>query len=213
MVRDILIYYVGLVILLTFHEVGHAWMAWKCGDSTAKDLGRVSLNPLVHIDPIGTVVMPLLMLFLSSSGSGLAQFLIGWAKPVPVDPRNLKNPRMDDVLVSLAGPWVNLLLAVLLLGLARLVITLGMPDIAPVLKSTARLSLMLCFFNLIPIPPLDGSHVLRVLIGMSRETYAKIAAYGFVIVILVLQVPGVRSTLDSVTRASYKTMAAWFNLF
>ena len=212
-VRDILIYYVALVILLTFHELGHAWMAWKCGDPTAKNQGRVSLNPLVHMDPIGTVVMPLLMLFLSQSGSSIAQFLIGWAKPVPVDPRNLRNPRMDDILISLAGPWMNLLLAGLLLGLARLCITAGMPDIVPVLKTSARLSLMLCFFNLIPIPPLDGSHVLRVLVGMSRETYAKLAAYGFLVVILVLQVPVVRSTLDSVTRNSYKVMAGWFNLF
>src|SRR5688572_33299277 len=86
-----LIRYLILVILLTFHEFGHAWMASKCGDDTARSEGRVSLNPLVHIDPIGTVVMPLLMIFLTMSNSALAGFLIGWAKPVPVNLNNLRN--------------------------------------------------------------------------------------------------------------------------
>src|SRR5712692_6304518 len=119
MLIDGLIQYLGLVVLLTFHEFGHAWMAWKCGDDTARLQGRVSLNPLVHIDPIGTIVMPLLMLALSLSGSSLSRFVVGWAKPVPVNPYNLRNPRMDDILVTLAGPWMNLLLAIVLMGLAR----------------------------------------------------------------------------------------------
>src|SRR6266576_10911 len=115
-----LIQYHGLLVLLTFHEFGHAWMAWKCGDDTARLQGRVSLNPLVHIDPIGTVVMPLLMIFLSLSGSGLCRFLVGWAKPVPVNLYNLRNRRVDDILVTLAGPWMNLLLAIVIMGLGRL---------------------------------------------------------------------------------------------
>src|SRR6266581_959882 len=113
---DGLLMYVGLVVLLTFHEFGHAWMAWKCGDDTAKSLGRCSLNPLVHMDLIGTVLLPLLMFVLPS---GASRFLIGWAKPVPVNISNLRNPRWDDILVSLAGPWMNLALAVVLMGLAR----------------------------------------------------------------------------------------------
>src|ERR1035437_8609777 len=95
---DGVIFYLGLVTLLTFHEFGHAWMAMKCGDDTARLQGRVSLNPLVHIDPIGTVVMPLLMIFLSPS---VGRFLVGWAKPVPVNPSNLRNRRVDDILVTL----------------------------------------------------------------------------------------------------------------
>src|SRR6516225_7874657 len=121
--RDIidgLIMYLGLVVLLTFHEFGHAWMAWRCGDDTARSQGRVSLNPLVHIDPIGTVIIPLVMIFLSANGSVLSRFLVGWAKPVPVNPQNLRNPKIDDVLVTLAGPVMNLLLAVLLVALAKL---------------------------------------------------------------------------------------------
>src|SRR6266404_9210364 len=88
---DGLIMYLGLIVLLTFHEFGHAWMAMRCGDDTARLQGRVSLNPLVHIDPIGTVFLPLLIIFLSMSGSGVGRFLIGWAKPVPVNLYNLRN--------------------------------------------------------------------------------------------------------------------------
>src|SRR5260370_12075444 len=117
---DGLIMYLGLIVLLTFHEFGHAWMAMRCGDDTARLQGRVSLNPLVHIDPIGTVFLPLFMIFLSASGSRLSRFLIGSAKPVPVNPYNLRNPRVDDILVSLAVPWMNLLLAIVILGLGRL---------------------------------------------------------------------------------------------
>jgi Zn-dependent protease len=107
---DGLIMFLGLVVLLTLHEFGHAWVAWKCGDDTARRQGRVSLNPLVHIDLLGTVIIPLLMIFLSANGSTLSRFLVGWAKPVPVDPRNLRNPKLDDILVTLAGPGMNLLL-------------------------------------------------------------------------------------------------------
>src|SRR5260221_7925528 len=111
---DGLIMFLGLVVLLTFHEFGHAWMAWKSGDDTARLQGRVSLNPLVHIDLIGTVILPLLMIFVPAS-----RFLVGWAKPVPVNPQKLHNPKLDDILVTLAGPMMNLFLAVILVGVAR----------------------------------------------------------------------------------------------
>ena len=100
-IADGLIQYLILVGLLTFHEFGHAWTAMKCGDDTARLQGRVSLNPLVHIDPIGTVVMPLLMIFLPF---GIGQFLLGWAKPVPVNLTNLRKRNRDDILITLAGP-------------------------------------------------------------------------------------------------------------
>lgn len=212
MIADGLIYYVGLVILLTFHELGHAWMAWKCGDDTAKQQGRVSLNPLVHIDKVGTVILPLMMIFLSMSGSGLGRFLIGWAKPVPVNPYNLKNPKVDDILVTLAGPWMNLILAVVLMGFAKVALIAGSESAFKVLVNTAHISLLLCFFNMIPIPPLDGSQVVRALSNMSYETYAKFARFGFIIIIIVLQVPAVRGTLQAVTMGSLKIIAAWFSI-
>lgn len=207
-----LMMYVGLVGLLSFHEFGHAWMAWKCGDDTAKRQGRLSLNPLVHIDVIGTVVMPLLMIFLSVSGSELGRFLIGWAKPVPVNIDNLRNRRFDDILVSMAGPWMNLFLAIGLMALARAGVVLGAPAMSQICQNMALLSLILCFFNLLPVPPLDGSQVVRSIIGMSYETYWKLARFGFVMVIVVMQIPVVREVLHSLTRGSYRIMAEWFGV-
>ena len=202
-----LILYLGLLVLLTFHEFGHAWMAWKCGDDTAHSLGRVSLNPLVHIDLIGTVVLPLLLIFVAPAG-----FFVGWAKPVPVDPDNLRNPRADDIMVTLAGPWMNLLLAVAIMGIARLGFTFHAGGLYEVCLSLARLSLLLCFFNLLPIPPLDGSQVVRSLIGMSYETYHQIARYGIFILILVLQIPIIQQILNSVTTNSWIAIGHWFGV-
>ena len=209
-ILDGLVNYLGLLILLTFHEVGHAWMAWKCGDDTARLQGRISLNPLVHIDPIGTVAMPLMMIFLS--GSVVGQFLIGWAKPVPVNPLNFKNPRGDDVLVALAGPWMNLLLAVVFMGLARAGLALQSPEAIKFFLTMVNLNLVLCFFNLLPIPPLDGSHVVKSLVGMSYETYAKLCRFGFIAVIVAMNLPIVRSYLYETTHRSFLVLARWFGL-
>lgn len=211
-VIDGLLMYLGLVILLTFHEFGHAWMAWRCGDDTARLQGRVSLNPLVHIDPIGTVVMPLLMIFLSASGSTLSQFLIGWAKPVPVNPYNLRNGKVDDILVTLAGPWMNLLLGVVLVGLARIGMFARSPSMIGTALDMSRLSLLLCFFNLLPIPPLDGSRVVRCLIGMSYEAYYQIARYGFIVIIAVWQYPPVRNIVVGMTDGTYRLIAGFFGV-
>src|SRR5258707_854955 len=142
MLIDGLIQFLGLLVLLTFHEFGHAWMAWKCGDDTARLEGRVSLNPIVHIDPIGTVVMPLLIIFLSMSGSGIGRFLIGWAKPVPVNLNNLRNPRVDDILVTLAGPWMNLLLGIVIMGLARIGVLANAEGFVTMCFTMAHLSLL-----------------------------------------------------------------------
>ena len=202
-----LVLYLGLLVLLTFHEFGHAWMALKCGDDTALSQGRVSLNPLVHIDLIGTVALPLLLIFFAPGG-----FFVGWAKPVPVNPDNLRNPRADDIMVTLAGPWMNLLLAIAIMGLARLGLMLHSRSMVEVCVNTAHLSLLLCFFNLLPIPPLDGSHVARSLIGMSYETYHQIARYGIFILILVLQVPAVQRVLDTATTNSGMAIAGWFGV-
>lgn len=207
MLIDGVVLWIGLVILLTFHEFGHAWMALKCGDDTAKSQGRVSLNPLVHIDVLGTVIIPLAMIFLSMSGSGLARFLIGWAKPVPVNPYNLRNPRLDDILVTLAGPGMNVLLAIALMGLGRIGLLANSEPMVDFCLNMAHLSLLLCFFNLIPIPPLDGSQVMRVLTGMSYETFARLAQYGFIILIIVLQIPYVKMALALVTGLTFNVLA------
>ncbi len=204
---DGLLIYLCFIPVLTFHEFAHAWVAWKCGDDTAKNLGRVSINPIVHMDPIGTFVLPLLAIYLQMSGSVLSGFIIGWGKPVPVNPNNLRNPRRDDTLIALAGPGINLLLAFLLTGVAvaglRMESYPAAAHAGSILKEMASrlvtINLLLAFFNLIPIPPLDGSHVLKNLINMSYETYWRLTQYGFIGIILVLNIPGVRMTLARLT--------------
>ena len=203
-----LILYLSLLALLTFHEFGHAWTAWKCGDDTARLQGRVSLNPLVHIDPIGTVLFPLLAIFLPALGG----FLVGWAKPVPVNSLNLRHPRRDDILVTLAGPGMNLLLAIVLIGLTRLGVAARSHSLATVSLDMAELSLLLCFFNLIPIPPLDGSQIVRILGGFSHEAYHRFASYGFIILIVVLQLRPVQLLLGSVTSRTLVLIGSCFGM-
>lgn len=207
-----LIQYVALVVMLTFHEFGHAWMASKCGDDTARSEGRVSLNPLVHVDPIGTVVMPLMMIFLALMDSRLAGFLIGWAKPVPVNPNNLRNPKLDDVLITMAGPWMNLLLAVAFTGAIKAGVLLGNATMIQFCTTVVILNLALFFFNLLPIPPLDGSRIMRVAVGMSHETYFQFARYGLFIIILVMNLTPVPKVISSLIGTSMRIMLGWFGL-
>jgi len=189
--------YVCLVIALTFHEFAHAWAAWKCGDDTSRLQGRVSLNPIVHMDLLGTVILPLMMIFLSSSGSGLAKYLIGWGKPVPVNPYNLNNRRRDDTLIALAGPAINLALAVVTMGIAKVFSILKLDSMVEVMFLMTVLNLVLCFFNLLPVPPLDGSHVIKNAIGMSEELYMRLSQFGFFALILIIQIPAVRGLLSA----------------
>jgi Zn-dependent protease len=207
-IADGVIQYLMLVGLLTFHEFAHAWAGWKCGDDTARLQGRLSLNPLVHIDPIGTVLLPLVMIFMP----GVGRFLIGWAKPVPFNPHNLGNPQRDEILIAMAGPAMNLLLAAVLVAFARIGLIFHAVDAAPLLMQAAALSLLLCFFNLIPVPPLDGSHVLRIVTGMGYEAYAKFAQFGFIIVIVLLQIPIVRNVLFNVTYGTLDVLARIFGV-
>jgi len=207
---DGLLFYLGLIALLTFHEFAHAWVAHKCGDDTARLQGRMSINPVVHIDPLGTVLFPLLIIFLPAS-SGLGSFMIGWAKQVPVNPMNLKHPVRDDCLIALAGPAMNFVLAIVLVLFARIAVMFHSAEAVDVFYQMAQLSLVLCFFNLIPVPPLDGSHVMRNFIGMSWETYWNLCRYGFIFVIIVINIPGVRYTLAMVTGTTLHFLVSCFH--
>jgi len=207
-----LLAYLLFIPLLTFHEWAHAWTAWKCGDDTAHRLGRVSLNPIVHMELIGTVVLPLLGILSGTLGWGFV--VIGWGKPVPVNPNNLKHPRLQDSFIAMAGPAINLVLAALLLGIAKIAAIVGQPEVVEIIAKTAELSLFLCFFNLIPIPPLDGSHLLLNLTRMSYETYYRFARIGFVLIIILFQFGPVRlfllRTVDFVFRVLARSVGLDF---
>ena len=208
-ILDGLLIYLCFIPVLTFHEYAHAWVAWKCGDDTAKNLGRVSLNPLVHMELVGTVILPLAAIYLSVSGSILAGFIIGWGKPVPVDVSNLRQPRRDDTLIALAGPGMNFILAFLCMGIAKVGFMLKGADgsqagqlMIEIGLLLVRVNLILAFFNLLPIPPLDGSHVVKNAIGMSYETYWKMSQYGLILVIVAINIPGVREFIWRATRTT-----------
>ena len=202
-----LLTYFCLIIVITAHEAAHAWVAWKCGDPTAKRQGRVSLNPVVHMDPIGTVALPLLALGLAASHSALAGLIIGWGRPVPFNPANLSRPRLHESLISVAGPAMNVVLAFVAILLARLLGMAGWGALTQTAIFLAHLSLFLCFFNLLPIPPLDGSHLLKHAIGMSDEQYAQIARYGFLIIIMIIQIPAVQRLLMVATSGTARFLA------
>ena len=144
--------------LVSVHEAAHAWVANRLGDPTAKHQGRVSLNPLVHIDPLGTVVLPLVLIVFSVlSGGGL--FLFGWAKPTPFNPGNLQNPQRDAALISFAGPISNFLIAILIAVIYRIIAPFAQDLVLIYLQFLLTLTLILGIFNLIPIAPLDGFKV------------------------------------------------------
>ncbi|MDD5491894.1 MAG: site-2 protease family protein [bacterium] len=142
---------------LVIHEYAHGLMAEKCGDSTARYLGRLTLNPLAHIDIIGTIIVPL-MLWMMTNG----KFVFGWAKPVPINPLNFHNPKWDTVKVGLAGPGANILTAIICAGILRAMIAGGMDPgiLGGIFGVLVIFSLVFAFFNLVPVPPLDGSHVI-----------------------------------------------------
>jgi Zn-dependent protease len=179
--------YVVLLFSLAVHESAHAWTALRQGDPTARSLGRISLNPLVHIDVVGTVVMPLLMIFTNVP-------LLGWAKPTPVDPRYFRNLRRGQIIVSGAGPLSNLVLAlVCTAGLFLAVRVLPGPlreqPVVVFLSMGVQLNVLLAVFNLVPLPPLDGSHIVEWALpnGVGHRYVRAIAPYGgFILLALVM---------------------------
>jgi Zn-dependent protease len=179
-----------LLISLTIHEAAHAWTADRLGDRTARLLGRVSLNPLVHIDPIGTVLLPLI-----AAVSHLP--LIGWAKPVPVNMRNLAHPRRDFMIVAAAGPISNILQAVLAAAIFRGISMGAAPErwVEAILFFAIQINLLLAFFNLIPVPPLDGGNVLMGLLPpRAAASYWQLRQYGF-LVLYALMFTGIASAI------------------
>jgi Zn-dependent protease len=183
-----------LVICLGIHEAAHAWVANRCGDPTAKDLGRITINPIVHIDPVMTIILPFVM-YVSTG------MMFGGAKPVPVDMRRLRKPLRDMMLVALAGPLSNFVLAVFF-AFALVVnerFAIYQPDqmMGDILYATVTVNLLLTAFNMIPIPPLDGSRVMAWLLPSSlRAPYVALERYGMLIVIAFIYFPASRQVLS-----------------
>lgn len=175
---EIILIFIILLYAIILHELMHGLVAYKLGDPTAKYEGRLTLNPFPHIDPFGTVFLPFLTFFLTG-------FIFGYAKPVPYNPYNLKNPSRDSILIALAGPLTNIVLALLFSLTYKILFTLQ-PLLFFSLKNififAIRINLLLAFFNLLPIPPLDGSKLL--LIRMSFEIYRYLEVYGFFLIFI-----------------------------
>ena len=195
---DFLLFLPVLVFSIVVHEVAHAWVARREGDPTADRLGRITLNPIPHLDAMGSVILPAILHFTGAS------FLFGWAKPVPVDPRNFRDPVWSDIRVSLAGVVSNLILAALCTPLV--LVLLRAQDLTGVTAFSAladaayfgiQINLVLAIFNLLPIPPLDGSHVVGHMLPESlRPGYQALGRYGLLVLMGVfILAPGLISAV------------------
>jgi Zn-dependent protease len=186
-VYQIAVWLVPLIIAIVFHEVAHGLVAKRLGDPTAEQRGRLTLNPIKHIDPFGTVILPLALAITHAP-------VFGWAKPVPVDYRRLKNPRRDMVLVALAGPGMNLLLALLGTAILAATIMLGGGAEGGVARFIAAnalnfvlINIFLAIFNLLPVPPFDGGHVVEGLLPPPlAQRFARIGRFSLLILMVLL---------------------------
>ena len=192
--RQLAISALPVLIAITFHELSHGLIANKLGDPTAKMMGRLTINPIAHIDLFGTIIMPLLLLIFTNG-----QFVLGYAKPVPINPMNFKNPRRDMAISAAGGPATNILLAILSVVMLKFAVfpllsfapegmaTTVLEPIAMMLKSSIIINVVLASFNLIPIPPLDGG---RVVVGFlphkQAMSFSRIEPFGFIIVIVLI---------------------------
>ena len=190
-IQTICVYAIPLIFAITLHESAHGWAAGRLGDPTATMLGRVTINPIPHIDPIGNIAVPGALLLMSAltGGGGL---LFGWAKPVPINPRYFRNPLKAMTITAAAGPLSNLLQMIFWALLLKALAAVGFYDkfVISVCAAGISVNLMLMAFNLIPIPPLDGGRIVRGLLPrQAGMAFDKIEPYGFMI-LLVLMVGG-----------------------
>jgi Zn-dependent protease len=224
LVSHLIVYMVVLLLAISCHEAGHAWMSYKYGDDTAYLLGRVTLNPIKHTDPIGTLLIPIVSFVLGAMGGALASIpLIGWGIPTPVNPRKWTNYRQANVMVSIAGIGANLILAIIGFAIIKTLIETHVltnvdPDsgiIQPVLwflDYLLMLNVSLAVFNLLPFPPLDGSKVLSTFLPESfSPIFALLEQYGFLILLLLVYWGVVGVIIQPVYYLiSYLLVTPWF---
>ncbi len=175
------LFLVVLIPSVSLHELFHGWTAYRLGDPTAKLMGRLTLNPIAHIDPIGTLLLPFLMFLFTG-------FVFGYAKPVPINPANLRDPKRDMILIGLSGPLANLLLALVFSLMIKAGLLTGLLTSLSAMYVLLRfgiiINLILAIFNLVPIPPLDGSRVLMGILPYHLAvSYSKLEPYGFLIIV------------------------------
>lgn len=187
-IQTICVYAIPLIFAITLHESAHGWAAGRLGDPTATMLGRVTINPIPHIDPIGTIAVPGALLLMSAltGGGGL---LFGWAKPVPINPRYFRNPLKAMTITAAAGPLSNLLQMIFWALLLKALAAVGFYDkfVISVCAAGISVNLMLMAFNLIPIPPLDGGRIVRGLLPrQAGMAFDKIEPYGFMILLMLM---------------------------
>ncbi len=199
LVAHLVIYMVVLLLAISAHEAGHAWMSYKFGDDTAFMLGRVTLNPVAHTDPIGTLLIPIISFIFGALGGALGSIpLIGWGKPTPVNPRKWTNYKWGNVMVSIAGVLANLILLTIGIVLAKILMTQGFTvndffnsqnPIAIFVGDLMILNLSLFVFNLLPFPPLDGSKILSTFLPASFEPILNLLEqYGFLILMALIYI-------------------------
>lgn len=169
------------IFAIMIHEIAHGWVAYKLGDPTAKFSGRLTLNPISHIDPIGTIILPIMLILMNS------RVVFGWAKPVPINFMGLRNPKKDIIWVGAAGPLANIIFAFILSAIFRLFPFIRTPILTEVFFASILINLILAAFNLIPIPPLDGSRILFGLLPPNLAMkYMRLEPYGFIILFVLL---------------------------
>ncbi len=200
LVSHLLIYMVVLLLAISAHEAGHAWMSYKFGDDTAYLLGRVTLNPIAHTDPIGTLLIPIISFVFGAIGGALGAIpLIGWGKPTPVNPRKWTNYKWGNVMVSIAGVLANLILLIIGIVLAKILMTQGFTvrdffngsenPLVIFVGDLMLLNMSLFVFNLLPFPPLDGSKILSTFLPASFEPVLNLLEqYGFLILMALIYI-------------------------